>query len=176
MLLGKVGVDETGTGDVIGVVQLQSAAEPHARLVKLTQSPIAKSPLLIENTLFGVLGDARLEYVPRFGPGRRIENFEIHGCETAVLVLRIIHGDVQNIAAAGLLLERKLLPGHQGSGSVELFPADFVFDLGSTAGSGGPSESLFHVQFLSKIFARIPGPRPNLLDDLNVGALDDSWV
>src|SRR5260370_19932948 len=162
MLLGKVGVDKSGTGDVIGVVQLQSAAEPHARLVKLTQSPIAKSPLLIENTLSGVLGDARLEYVPRFGPGRRIENFEVHGCETAVLVLRIIHGDVQNIAAAGWLLDRSLLPGHQWSGSVELFPADFVFDLGSTAGSGGPSQSPFPGQCLFNIFSRIPRRPPDL--------------
>ena len=32
--------------------------------------------------------------------GRSIENLETHGRETAELILWIIHGDVQNIAAA----------------------------------------------------------------------------
>ena len=134
---------------------MQGTPEPGAGLVKLTESPIAKAPLLVEDTLFRVLGDSRLEHVPGFGRRRSIENFEIHGCETAAPGLRIIHGDVQNIAAARLLIEGELLSRHQGTGSVELFPADFVFDLGGTAGSGGPAESVFHVQFLSQIFTGI---------------------
>src|SRR2546429_9771746 len=39
-------------------------SEPDARLVKLTESPIAKAPLLVEDTLFRVLGDSRLEHIP----------------------------------------------------------------------------------------------------------------
>src|SRR5437763_2923247 len=74
-----------------------------------------------------------------------------------------------------MLLESNLLSRHQRTGSVELFPADFVFDLGGAAGSGGPAESVFHVQFLSKIFTRIHGRRPNLIDDLKVGAQGESW-
>ncbi len=91
---------------------MQGAAKPDARLVKLTESPIAKASLLVEDALFRVVGDSGLEHVPGFGQGRSIENFEIHGSESVMLGLRIIYGDVQNIAAAGLLLERKLLPGH----------------------------------------------------------------
>src|SRR6266851_108386 len=146
------------------MVQLQGAAEPNAGLVKLAESPIAKAPLLVQDALLGVLGDPRLEHVPGLGPGRSVENFKIHGPETVVLGLRIIHGDVQNIAAAGLLIERKLFSSHQGTGSVKLFPADFVLDLDGTAGSSGPAVSVFHVQFLSKIFARIRGRSPNLID------------
>ncbi len=56
-----------------------------------------------------------------------------------------------------------------------MFSADFVFDLGGTAGSGGPAVSVFHVQFLSKIFARVRGRRPNLIDDLKVGSRGESW-
>src|SRR5207249_2841604 len=105
-------VHKPGASYFIEVIQLQGTAEPHARLVKLTESPIAKASLLIENPLFGVLDDSRLKHVPRFGFGRSIENFEAHSSKTAQLVLRVIHRDVQNIAAAGLLFERKLFPGY----------------------------------------------------------------
>src|SRR5438552_2460797 len=91
------------------MIQLQRATKPDASLVILAQSPITKSPLLVENALLGVLGNSRLKHIPGFRLGRGIPDFEIHGSECTVLRLRIIHRDVQNIVAAGLLIERQLL-------------------------------------------------------------------
>ena len=137
------------------MIQLQRATKPDASLVILAQSPITKSPLLVENALLGVLGNSRLKHIPGFRLGRGIPDFEIHGSECTVLRLRIIHRDVQNIVAAGLLIERQLLSCYQRASCVELFTIDFVFDLGGTARSGGPAECVFHIHFLPEIFARI---------------------
>src|SRR6266436_3805743 len=55
-----------------------------------------------------------------------------------------------------------------------LFTVDFVLDLSGAAGSGGPAESVFYVQFLSKILPRVRGRGPNLVHDLEVGACGES--
>ena len=48
---------------------MQGAAEPDARLVKLTESPIAKASLLVENTLFRVAGDSGAQVLTATGYG-----------------------------------------------------------------------------------------------------------
>src|SRR5438132_13307521 len=137
------------------MIQLQRTAEPDASFVILPEGPIAKSPLLVENALFRILSNSRLKHIPGFRLGRGIHHFEIHGSETAVLRLGIIHSDVQNIIAAGLLVERELLAGYQGACRVELFPVAFILDLGGAAMSSQRAEGVFHVQFFLSILSRI---------------------
>src|SRR6267154_3541261 len=137
------------------MVQLQGTPEPYAGLIKLTESPIAEPTLLVEDSFFSVLGNSGFEHIPRLRSGGGVQNPEIHGPETGLPGLRITYGDVQNVGAARLLIERKLFSRHQRTGGIELLPVDFVSDLGGAAGGGGAAENVFHFKFLAKTLSRI---------------------
>src|SRR6266850_2649983 len=175
ILSREVGVHQSRSGDIIRMIELQGSPEPHPGFLHLSQREMGESPLLSEDALLGVLGDAGFDYVPDCGQRRAVQDLEIHRCETVLSCCRITYRNIEYVVPDGLLLQRQFLACHQRTRRIKLLHADLIFDFTSAAGGCRHSKVVLYFQFFAQAGSRVLRRSPDLIHNLEVGIRRQSW-